>query len=157
MLLVLVWIAFLTIQIVKTYAKTCSIEYWILNSLQVPIALSVTLYKGICLYTGKRTIASDGKQDVNWKVHQLFLYCWLGILAGCKCNINLCYDILSIHVSRAELPFESVPHSICDCSFLFHDDCHNRSTCRPAHCEEACGPAWAGIIDHLYPGLNHIC
>ncbi|XP_068654941.1 sulfite exporter TauE/SafE family protein 3-like isoform X2 [Aristolochia californica] len=82
MLLVLVWIAFLTIQIVKTYAKTCSIEYWILNSLQVPIALSVTLYEGICLYTGKRTIVSDGKQDMTWKVHQLFLYCCLGILAG---------------------------------------------------------------------------
>ncbi|KAG9440966.1 hypothetical protein H6P81_021131 [Aristolochia fimbriata] len=82
MLLVLVWVAFLGIQIVKTYAKTCSVEYWVLNSLQVPIALAVTLYEGICLYTGKRIISSKGKQDMNWKVHQLFLYCCLGILAG---------------------------------------------------------------------------
>ncbi|XP_068656091.1 sulfite exporter TauE/SafE family protein 3-like [Aristolochia californica] len=82
MLLVMVWVAFLAIQIVKTYVKTCSVEYWVLNSLQVPIALAVTLYEGICLYTGKRIIASKGKQDMNWKVHQLFLYCFLGILAG---------------------------------------------------------------------------
>ncbi|RVW22664.1 Sulfite exporter TauE/SafE family protein 3 [Vitis vinifera] len=33
-LLVYVWVAFLAVQIVKTYTVTCSIEYWVLNCLQ---------------------------------------------------------------------------------------------------------------------------
>ncbi|XP_010935066.1 sulfite exporter TauE/SafE family protein 3 [Elaeis guineensis] len=82
MLLLFVWVAFLAVQIVKTYATTCSIEYWILNVLQVPIALSVTLYEAINLCKGTRTIASRGKQDMRWKMHQLLLYCFCGVLAG---------------------------------------------------------------------------
>ncbi|XP_058069042.1 sulfite exporter TauE/SafE family protein 3-like [Magnolia sinica] len=80
--LIFVWIAFLIVQIMKTYAPTCSMEYWVLNSLQVPIAVAVTLYEAICLYTGRRVVTSKGKQCVNWKMHQLFLYCCCGILAG---------------------------------------------------------------------------
>ncbi|MQL83335.1 hypothetical protein Taro_015836 [Colocasia esculenta] len=82
MLLLFVWMAFLAVQIVKTFAKTCSTEYWILNALQVPIAAAVTLYEAISLYNGKRTITSRGKQDISWKVHQFLLYCFCGILAG---------------------------------------------------------------------------
>ncbi|CAA6657588.1 unnamed protein product [Spirodela intermedia] len=81
-LLLFVWVAFLAVQIVKTFAKTCSTEYWILNALQVPIAAAVTLYEAISLYNGKRTILSRGKLDMSWKVHQFFLYCFCGILAG---------------------------------------------------------------------------
>ncbi|XP_020092210.1 uncharacterized protein LOC109712846 isoform X2 [Ananas comosus] len=81
-LLLFVWVAFLAVQIVKTYATTCSIGYWVLNTMQVPIAVSVTLYEALCLCKGKRTIASRGKQDVTWKMHQLFLYCCCGVLAG---------------------------------------------------------------------------
>lgn len=82
MLLLFVWVAFLAVQLVKTYATTCSIEYWVLNILQVPIAVSVTLYEAIGLRKGKRTIASRGKQEINWKVHQFILYCFCGVLAG---------------------------------------------------------------------------
>ncbi|XP_059640969.1 sulfite exporter TauE/SafE family protein 3-like [Cornus florida] len=81
-LLVFVWIAFLAVQIIKTYTVTCSIAFWILNSLQVPIAGSVTLYEAICLYKGTRVIASKGKEITNWKAHMLFLYCCCGIVAG---------------------------------------------------------------------------
>ncbi|KAJ8643066.1 hypothetical protein MRB53_004814 [Persea americana] len=80
--LLFVWVAFLVVQIVKTYAKTCSTEYWVLNLLQVPIAVSVTLYEATCLYTGRRVIESKGKQDMSWKIHQLVLYCCCGVLAG---------------------------------------------------------------------------
>ncbi|KAG0468785.1 hypothetical protein HPP92_018113 [Vanilla planifolia] len=45
LVLLFVWIGFLGVQVVKTYAKTCSVEYWILNALQLPIALSVTNVK----------------------------------------------------------------------------------------------------------------
>ncbi|KAJ4967168.1 hypothetical protein NE237_019017 [Protea cynaroides] len=81
-LLLFVWVAFLTVQIVKTYATTCSAEYWILNLMQVPIAVSVTLYEAICLYRGKRVIASKGKEITNWRVHLMFIYCCCGIVAG---------------------------------------------------------------------------
>ncbi|KAL5704568.1 hypothetical protein ACHQM5_022976 [Ranunculus cassubicifolius] len=81
-LLLSVWVAFLAIQMVKTYAVKCSVEYWILSALQLPIAVSVSLYEAISLYRGKRTVASIGKETSDWKVHQLFLYCLCGILAG---------------------------------------------------------------------------
>ncbi|XP_057492799.1 sulfite exporter TauE/SafE family protein 3-like [Actinidia eriantha] len=81
-LLVFVWIAILVVQVMKTYTVTCSVKYWILNSLQVPIAVSVTLYEAVCLYKGTRVIASKGKEVTNWKAHMLFLYCCCGILAG---------------------------------------------------------------------------
>lgn len=80
--LLFVWVAFLAVQIVKMYSKTCSTEYWILNLLQVPIAVSVSLYEAVCLYRGTRVIASIGKEVTDWKVHQLLLYCICGIIAG---------------------------------------------------------------------------
>ncbi|WJX89840.1 hypothetical protein P8452_71805 [Trifolium repens] len=79
--LLYVWVAFLIVQIIKTYSKTCSIEYWILNSLQVPIAISVTLFEAISLCKGTRVIASRGK-EINWKFHKICLYCFCGIIAG---------------------------------------------------------------------------
>ncbi|RXI07337.1 hypothetical protein DVH24_026473 [Malus domestica] len=81
-LLMYVWVAFLIVQIVKTYTETCSTTFWIMNSLQVPIALSVTLFEAICLRKGTRVIASKGKEITNWKLHQIFLYCSCGIVAG---------------------------------------------------------------------------
>ncbi|KAK9948630.1 hypothetical protein M0R45_004197 [Rubus argutus] len=81
-LLVFVWVAFLIVQIVKTYTETCSTMFWVLNSLQVPIAASVTVFEAICLWKGTRVIASKGKQITNWKLYQLFLYCSCGIVAG---------------------------------------------------------------------------
>ncbi|KAI4314856.1 hypothetical protein L6164_027723 [Bauhinia variegata] len=81
-LLMYVWVGFLVVQIVKTYTETCSIKYWILNALQVPIALSVTLFEAICLYRGTRVIASKGKEITNWKLHQICFYCSCGIIAG---------------------------------------------------------------------------
>ncbi|AES94934.1 putative transmembrane protein TauE [Medicago truncatula] len=81
-LLVYVWVAFLIVQIVKTYTKTCSIEYWILNFLQVPIAISVTLFEAVCIYKGTRVIKSKGKEVKNMKIYQILLYCSIGVIAG---------------------------------------------------------------------------
>ncbi|KAJ9147091.1 hypothetical protein P3X46_029293 [Hevea brasiliensis] len=81
-LLVYVWLGFLAVQIVKSYVKTCSITYWVLNALQVPIAFSVTLFEAICLRKGTRVIASKGKEVTNWKFLQILLYCSCGIVAG---------------------------------------------------------------------------
>ncbi|XP_022752128.1 sulfite exporter TauE/SafE family protein 3-like [Durio zibethinus] len=81
-LLLYVWIGFLIVQIIKEYLPTCSIMYWIVNSLQIPIAATVTLFEAICLYKGTRVIASKGKEVTNWKIYQILLYCSCGIIAG---------------------------------------------------------------------------
>ncbi|XP_020217725.1 sulfite exporter TauE/SafE family protein 3 [Cajanus cajan] len=81
-LLAYVWVAFFIVQIVKEYSKPCSTQFWLLNLLQVPIAISVTLFEAIGLYKGTRTIASKGKEITNWKIHQICLYCSTGIVAG---------------------------------------------------------------------------
>nr|XP_023879384.1 sulfite exporter TauE/SafE family protein 3-like isoform X2 [Quercus suber] len=46
-LLVYVWVAFLIIQIVKTYTVTCSTEYWVLNCLQVLLYCSCGIIAGM--------------------------------------------------------------------------------------------------------------
>ncbi|XP_058201682.1 sulfite exporter TauE/SafE family protein 3-like [Rhododendron vialii] len=81
-LLVFVWVAFLALQIIKNYTTTCSMAYWVLNLLQIPVSVGVTLYEAINLYKGRRVIASKGDDGSNWKVHQLLLYCSSGVLAG---------------------------------------------------------------------------
>ncbi|KAI5319543.1 hypothetical protein L3X38_039251 [Prunus dulcis] len=72
----------LYLNFVRTYIETCSTVFWVLNSLQVPIAVSVTFFEAICLCKGTRVIASKGKEITNWKLHQIFLYCSCGIVAG---------------------------------------------------------------------------
>ncbi|PON76504.1 Transmembrane protein TauE-like [Parasponia andersonii] len=81
-LLVFVWVAFLGLQIGKTYTSTCSIAYWVLNLMQIPVSVGVTLYEAVSLYKGRRVIASKGEEGTNWRVHQLVLYCACGVLAG---------------------------------------------------------------------------
>ncbi|XP_022873583.1 sulfite exporter TauE/SafE family protein 3-like [Olea europaea var. sylvestris] len=81
-LLVFVWMAFLAVQIIKNYTATCSAMYWVMNLLQIPVSLGVSGYESICLYKGWRKIASKGDGGSNLKVHQLIIYCLLGVLAG---------------------------------------------------------------------------
>eukprot|EP00252_Welwitschia_mirabilis_P021477 TRINITY_DN5521_c0_g1_i1.p1 TRINITY_DN5521_c0_g1~~TRINITY_DN5521_c0_g1_i1.p1 ORF type:complete len:502 (+),score=29.21 TRINITY_DN5521_c0_g1_i1:292-1797(+) len=81
-MLVFVWVAFLAIQITKTHSATCSVKYWVLNLLQVPVAFSVSLYEAVCLYKGTKAIGSIGAAGVNWKVSRLCLYLFCGVLAG---------------------------------------------------------------------------
>ncbi|XP_029121349.2 sulfite exporter TauE/SafE family protein 3-like [Elaeis guineensis] len=81
-LLVFVWIAFLALQIMKEYTSNCSILYWILNLLQIPVSVGVASYEAVSLYRGKRVISSKGDEETNWTVLQLLLYCAAGILAG---------------------------------------------------------------------------
>ncbi|XVF62018.1 hypothetical protein PTKIN_Ptkin08bG0182900 [Pterospermum kingtungense] len=81
-LLLYVWFGFFIVQIIKEYLPTCSVMYWIVNSLQIPIAASVTIYEAMCLYKGTRVIASKGKEVTNWKIYQILFYCSCGIVAG---------------------------------------------------------------------------
>ncbi|KEH35984.1 sulfite exporter TauE/SafE family protein [Medicago truncatula] len=82
-LLAFVWISFLALQIAKqNYTTTCSAAYWILNLLQIPIAVGVTAYEATALFTGRRVIASTGDQGKAFTVGQLVIYCVFGVLAG---------------------------------------------------------------------------
>ncbi|PKA64334.1 hypothetical protein AXF42_Ash009555 [Apostasia shenzhenica] len=81
-LLVFVWMAFLVLQIGNKHTTKCSTWYWAVNLLQIPVAGTVTLYEAVSLYKGRRVIASKGDEATEWKVHQLVLYCSLGIIAG---------------------------------------------------------------------------
>ncbi|OMO66727.1 Transmembrane protein TauE like protein [Corchorus olitorius] len=64
-LLLVVWISILALQIAK-----------------IPIAIGVSSYEAICLYKGRRKIASKGDVVANWRVLNLVSYCAFGLLAG---------------------------------------------------------------------------
>ncbi|XP_050213413.1 sulfite exporter TauE/SafE family protein 3-like [Mercurialis annua] len=81
-LLVFVWVSFLVLQIAKNNMTPCSVEYWVVNLLQIPISVGVSMYEAVGLYKGRRIIASKGEQGADFKVHQLVIYCLCGVLAG---------------------------------------------------------------------------
>ncbi|KAL6655716.1 hypothetical protein ACP70R_006542 [Stipagrostis hirtigluma subsp. patula] len=81
-LLAFVWMAFLALQIAKNYMASCSALYWVLNSLQIPVSVGVTMYEADRLMTGKRVISSKGNQQTTLKLRQLFVYSLFGIIAG---------------------------------------------------------------------------
>ncbi|KAG2241401.1 hypothetical protein Bca52824_096615 [Brassica carinata] len=81
-LLVFVWIVFLALQIAKKNMPTCSVGYWVINLLQIPVAVGVSGYEAVALYQGRRIIASNGQGDSNFTIGQLILYCSFGVLAG---------------------------------------------------------------------------
>ncbi|KAG2634581.1 hypothetical protein PVAP13_2NG178200 [Panicum virgatum] len=84
-LLAFVWVAFLGLQITKNYVASCSAWYWVLNSLQIPVATGVTLYEAHGLMTGKRVLSSKGRsqhQQTTLSVRQVLVYCLFGVLAG---------------------------------------------------------------------------
>ncbi|XP_057525091.1 sulfite exporter TauE/SafE family protein 3-like [Amaranthus tricolor] len=81
-LLVFVWAAFLVLQIFKEKTATCSTTYWVLNLMQIPVAVGVSSSQAFSLYKGHRIISSKGDVTTNWKVHQLVLYCCCGVSAG---------------------------------------------------------------------------
>ncbi|KAK6119523.1 hypothetical protein DH2020_046734 [Rehmannia glutinosa] len=64
-LLVFVWLAFLALQIIK-----------------IPVSLGVSGYEAVSLYKGLRKLGSKGEAGTNFKVHQLLIYGFFGILAG---------------------------------------------------------------------------
>lgn len=81
-ILVAVWIIILSLQIAKNKTTTCSASNWVLNLLQIPVAFGASAYEAILLYKGRRVIASRGEAGRIWRVHQLILYCFGGIMAG---------------------------------------------------------------------------
>ncbi|KAK4336564.1 hypothetical protein RND71_044082 [Anisodus tanguticus] len=52
------------------YTSTCSVAYWILNLLQVPVAVGASAYQAVRLYKGSRVIMSSADAVITWEVHQ---------------------------------------------------------------------------------------
>ncbi|CAM0909170.1 unnamed protein product [Alopecurus aequalis] len=66
----------------ENYVATCSLWYWLLNLLQIPVSVGVTMYEAVGLVQGKRIISSKRNDQSSLKAHQLLVYCFLGVTAG---------------------------------------------------------------------------
>ncbi|XP_027348443.1 sulfite exporter TauE/SafE family protein 3-like [Abrus precatorius] len=81
-LLFAVWFIILALEIGKKYTTTCSTVYWVLNLLQVPVAVGTSSYEAVRLYKGKRIITTKGDEQTHWKKVQLIMLCACGTVAG---------------------------------------------------------------------------
>ncbi|GAV64474.1 LOW QUALITY PROTEIN: TauE domain-containing protein [Cephalotus follicularis] len=81
-LLLGVWIAMLALHIAKNYTTTCSVLYWVLVFLQIPVTVGVSGFEAYSLLKGRRKIASMGEAVADWRVPQLVFYCFCGLMAG---------------------------------------------------------------------------
>lgn len=80
-LLILVWVTLLVLQLIKNYLPTCSALYWIVNLLQIPVAVGVYAYQCFSLYRGSRKI-QNGEGFSDFKASQLLNFGFFGIIAG---------------------------------------------------------------------------
>ncbi|XP_073309924.1 sulfite exporter TauE/SafE family protein 4-like [Primulina huaijiensis] len=86
--LLLVWICFLLLQVIKNNTKACSTLYWVLNLLQFPVALAVFGYECSKLYkeSKKRRMAGNSElvceAAIDWTATNLAFCALCGILGG---------------------------------------------------------------------------
>ncbi|CAK8570221.1 unnamed protein product [Lathyrus sativus] len=81
-LLCFVWITVLLLQIAKNYTATCSIKYWLLTLLQIPVTVGVSMYQAIGLYQGKKITVSKQDHGTHWPLHLLIISLSCAFLAG---------------------------------------------------------------------------
>ncbi|XAR64611.1 hypothetical protein NMG60_11008358 [Bertholletia excelsa] len=88
LMLVVVWVSFLLIQVIKNDVVTCSTWYWVLFILQFPVAAGVFGVECIKLYgeSKKRRTAGNTESvceaDLEWTPVQLLFCALCGILGG---------------------------------------------------------------------------
>ncbi|KAJ7206721.1 hypothetical protein O6H91_09G000600 [Diphasiastrum complanatum] len=90
LLLLFIWAIFLLLQVLKMHTATCGLWYWIIDGLQVPVAIGSNLAFAVHLYNKSKH--NDGKEDVNqplleqpqnkWRVANLCIYAASGVGAG---------------------------------------------------------------------------
>ncbi|KAL8139441.1 hypothetical protein V2J09_005462 [Rumex salicifolius] len=70
--------------LMQSKTTTCSVIYWVLNLLQIPVTLGASSYEAVMLYKGYRSIGSRGDLigNHNWKAHELVVCCGCAMLAG---------------------------------------------------------------------------
>ncbi|KAI5425671.1 hypothetical protein KIW84_031477 [Lathyrus oleraceus] len=88
LVLMVVWVSFLLLQIIKNNARVCSVWYWALFSLQFPIALVVFGYEGVKLNKDYKKRMSTGNLEciceasIEWTVLHIVFCALCGILGG---------------------------------------------------------------------------
>lgn len=86
--LLVVWVSFLFLQIIKNDLVVCTAWYWVLNLLQLPVALGVFGYECIKLYTESKRKRSTGNPEsvceaaIEWTAPNLAFCALCGILGG---------------------------------------------------------------------------
>ncbi|KAL1813257.1 hypothetical protein DCAR_0625558 [Daucus carota subsp. sativus] len=86
--LLLVWVSFLLLQIIKNDLVVCSSWYWVLNLLQLPVALGVFGYECVKLYTESKKRRNTGNPEsvceaaIEWTMPNLVFCALCGILGG---------------------------------------------------------------------------
>nr|XP_027189071.1 sulfite exporter TauE/SafE family protein 3-like isoform X5 [Cicer arietinum] len=71
-----------TIMKKQNYTTTCSMTYWILSLLQIPVTVGVSMYQAIGLYQGKKITVSKQDHGTHWPLHLLILSLCCALLAG---------------------------------------------------------------------------
>nr|XP_027189070.1 sulfite exporter TauE/SafE family protein 3-like isoform X4 [Cicer arietinum] len=69
-------------EILQNYTTTCSMTYWILSLLQIPVTVGVSMYQAIGLYQGKKITVSKQDHGTHWPLHLLILSLCCALLAG---------------------------------------------------------------------------
>ncbi|XXG86074.1 hypothetical protein AAC387_Pa11g1044 [Persea americana] len=88
LVLVLVWFAFLVLQVFKNETAVCSSWYWVLTILQFPAALSLSLHGASKLYRASKARKMSGSTEavcgasIEWNVASLTFCALCGILGG---------------------------------------------------------------------------
>ncbi|XP_059462934.1 sulfite exporter TauE/SafE family protein 4 [Corylus avellana] len=86
--LLLLWVAFLALQIIKNDVEVCSAWYWVLFCLQFPIALGVFGYESVKLYKEQKKRMSTGNTEciceasIEWTAVHIAFCSLCGILGG---------------------------------------------------------------------------
>ncbi|KAG8098011.1 hypothetical protein GUJ93_ZPchr0013g36017 [Zizania palustris] len=88
LVLMTVWSSFLLLQVLKNNSQSCSTFYWVVNILQVPVAVGVFLWKAIQLCRESRARRMNGNWEcvceasIEWSPAQLILCALCGVLGG---------------------------------------------------------------------------
>ncbi|KAJ1293811.1 hypothetical protein BS78_01G097300 [Paspalum vaginatum] len=88
LILLSVWSCFLVLQILKNDSKSCSTFYWVINILQVPVAVIVFLWEAVQLCRDSRARRVNGNLEcvceasIEWSPAQLFFCAFCGLLGG---------------------------------------------------------------------------
>lgn len=88
LVLILVWVAFLLVQIIKNDVEACSAWYWVLFGLQFPIALLVFGYEAVKLYKEHKRRMNTGNLEciceasIEWTAVNIAFCALCGIVGG---------------------------------------------------------------------------
>ncbi|KAI3916590.1 hypothetical protein MKW98_026332 [Papaver atlanticum] len=86
--LMIVWISFLLLQAIKNLTTNCSLWYWVLNFMQIPVALVVYGFEAVKLYKESKERRMNGNMEsvceatIQWSALQLGFCAFAGLLGG---------------------------------------------------------------------------